>query len=300
MKYKCVAVVMGGRSNEREVSLRSGAAIAAALREKGYDAREIVMDDPRAMRFDSQIEAAYLALHGGEGENGDVQAILDAMKMPYTGSGSAASRLAMDKIATKKVFAQHHIPSAAWEVCAADDAHHATQLGFPLVVKPPREGSSVGVIRVNTAEDLPAAIREAGSFDDRGEVLLEAFVPGREWAVGVLGRRVLPPVEIQAPDGWYDYTAKYDPARGTRYVFPEDAALIARCQAISLQVFDALNCCGLGRVDFRITDAGEPFVLEMNTLPGCTATSLFPKAAARAGMSFPDVCAEVMELAAFG
>ena len=296
MKHKCVAVVMGGLSNEREVSLRSGAAIAAALRAKGYDVRETVMDDPRELRFASEVQAVFLALHGGEGENGGVQALLDAMKMPYTGSGAIASKLAMDKIASKKLFDQHNIPTAAWEVC--DNSAHTTRLGFPLVVKPPREGSSVGVTRVDKPENLADAIRAAAKFDELGEVLLEAYVPGREWAVGVLGRRALPPVEIRAPGGWYDYSAKYDPARGTQYVFPEDAALIARCQKISLNVFDALGCRGLGRVDFRITDAGEPFVLEMNTLPGFTATSLFPKAASRAGIAFEEVCEEIMELAA--
>ena len=312
MKYKCVAVVMGGLSNEREVSLRSGAAIASALREKNVDVREVIMAEPTALRFDSDVQAAFLALHGGEGENGGVQALLDAMKMPYTGSGAKASRLAMDKIASKKLFEQHGIPTAAWEVwnratlgenghscplLKKTDRNVRSPLGFPLVAKPPREGSSVGVIRVDKPEDLADAIHAAAKFDEHGEVLLEAYVPGREWAVGVLGRRALPPVEIRAPGGWYDYTAKYDPARGTQYVFPEDAALITRCQKIALEVFDALGCRGLGRVDFRITDAGEPFVLEMNTLPGFTATSLFPKAAARAGIAFPDVCAEIMELA---
>ncbi|MCL1887472.1 MAG: D-alanine--D-alanine ligase [Kiritimatiellaeota bacterium] len=299
MKHNCVAVVMGGLTNEREVSLRSGAAITKALRETGRDVREVVMGDPRELRFDVDVQAVFLALHGGEGENGGVQKLLDAMGMPYTGSGAEASRLAMDKIASKKIFDTRGIPTAAWEVVCGD-APHVTQLGFPLVVKPPREGSSVGVARVASAEDLPQAIRDAAKFDEHGEVLLEAFVPGREWAVGVLGRRALPPVEIQAHGGWYDYAAKYDPGQGTRYVFPDDAALIARCQKIALDVFDALGCRGLGRVDFRITDADEPFVLEMNTLPGFTATSLFPKAAAQAGISFAEVCAEILELAARG
>jgi D-alanine-D-alanine ligase len=204
----------------------------------------------------------------------------------------------MDKIASKKIFDARGIPTAAWEVC--DSAAHATRLGFPLVVKPPREGSSVGVARVDRPEDLPDVLRATANFDAHGEVLLEAYVPGREWAVGVLDRQVLPPVEIRAADGWYDYDAKYDPARGTRYVFPDEPALVARCQKIALDVFDALGCRGLGRVDFRITDAGEPFVLEMNTLPGFTATSLVPKAAAAAGLSFAEVCGEILELAAFG
>ena len=296
MKYKTVAVVMGGRSNEREVSLRSGAAIATALRAAGHEVREVIMDDPRALRLAPEVSAAFLALHGGDGENGGVQALLDTMKMPYTGSGAKASRLAMDKIASKKMFDANHIPTAAWEVCGK--ASHLPRLSFPLVAKPPREGSSVGVARVNNAAGLPEAIRAAQRFDAAGEVLLETFIPGREWAVGVLGNRVLPPIEIKAPDGWYDYTAKYNTERGTRYIFPEDAALIQRCQHIARAVFDTLGCRGLGRVDFRITDAGDPFVLEMNTLPGFTATSLFPKAAAHAGIPFDTLCAAVMELAA--
>jgi len=310
MKFKNVAVVMGGLTSEREVSLRSGAAIAKALREKNYNVTEIDMAEPSALRFAPEIQAAFLILHGGEGENGGVQKILDAMGMPYTGSGAEASRVSMDKIASKKIFDARGIPTAAWEIrenghscpfnSQADktDKNVRSPLGFPMVVKPPREGSSVGVIRVDKPEDLDEAIRTAAKFDERGEVILEAYIPGREWAVSVLGRRVLPPVEIRAPGGWYDYTAKYDPTRGTQYVFPDDEALIAKCQKIALDVFDALGCRGLGRVDFRITDEGEPFVLEMNTLPGFTATSLFPKAAARAGISFADVCAEIMELAA--
>jgi len=147
---------------------------------------------------------------------------------------------------------------------------------------------------------LPQAIRDTAKFDARGEVLLEAFVPGREWAIGILGREALPPVEIQARGGWYDYAAKYDPSQGTRYFFPDDSPLVARCQKIALDVFDALGCRGLGRVDFRITDTDDPFVLEMNTLPGFTATSLLPKAAARAGISFAEVCAEILELATQG
>jgi len=304
MKFKNVAVVMGGLTSEREVSLRSGAAIAKALREKNYNVTEIDMGEPSALRFAPEIQAAFLILHGGEGENGGVQKILDAMGMPYTGSGAEASRVSMDKIASKKIFDARGIPTAAWKVVgsadfqSARDADGGLEIHPPMVVKQPREGSSVGVIRVDKPEDLEDAIRTAAKFDERGEVILEAYIPGREWAISVLGRRVLPPVEIRAPGGWYDYTAKYDPTRGTQYVFPDDEALIAKCQEIALDVFDALGCRGLGRVDFRITDEGEPFVLEMNTLPGFTATSLFPKAAARAGISFADVCAEIMELAA--
>ncbi|MCL1888814.1 MAG: D-alanine--D-alanine ligase, partial [Kiritimatiellaeota bacterium] len=273
MRHKCVAVVMGGLSNEREVSLRSGAAIAAALRETGRDVREVVMDDPRKLRLDPDVQAVFLALHGGDGENGVAQATLDAVNMPYTGSGAEASRLAMDKIASKKIFGRHNIPTAAWEVICGNAAHMA-RLGFPLVVKPPREGSSVGVARVDGPGDLADAVRAAQRLDERGEALLEAYVPGREWAVGVLGRQTLPPVEIIAPGGWYDYNAKYDSSKGTRYVFPGDAALIARCQKIALDVFDALGCRGLGRGDFRVTDAGGPVVLEVNTLPRFTATPL--------------------------
>jgi len=217
--------------------------------------------------------------------------------MPYTGSGAESSRLSMDKIGSKRLFDARGIPTPAWEMRTVENAERATKLGFPLVVKPPREGSSVGVSLVARVGDLPQAIRETAKLDERGEVLLEAFVPGREWAVGVLGNEALPPIEIQARGGWYDYAAKYDPSQGTRYVFPEDAALVARCQQIALEVFNALGCRGLGRVDFRITDAGEPFVLEMNTLPGFTATSLFPKAAAAAGIPFAEVCAQIMELA---
>jgi len=311
MKFKNVAVVMGGCSNEREVSLRSGAAIAKALRETGRGVSEVDLRDLCELRFDKGVQGVFLALHGGDGENGVVQGLLDAMGMPYTGSGAESSRLCMDKIASKRVFDAKGIPTPKWEVvfvsddavgspCRRGGAQAPCGLrALPLVVKPPREGSSVGIARVDRAEDFAEAARKAGKFDEAGEVLVEAYIPGREWTVSVLGRRALPVVEIAARGDWYDYSAKYDPTSGTRYVFPEESDLTKHCQKIALEVFDALGCRGLGRVDFRITDAGEPFVLEMNTLPGFTATSLLPKAAAAAGMSFAEACAEVMELAAF-
>lgn len=304
MKFKKVAVVMGGVSNEREVSLRSGRAICRALRGEGVDAVEVVMDDMASLKLAPGTEAVWLALHGGAGENGEVQQALDATGMPYTGSGAAASRLAMDKIASKKCFEEHGIPTAPWQVVTpatmAPDTGFAARINLPVVVKPPREGSSVGISCVREAASLPEAVAAAAKLDARGEALVEAYVPGREWAVGVLGGGALPPVEILAADGWYDYDAKYDPSRGTQYVFPEgDAALAARCQALAVDVFHALGCRGFGRVDFRITPEGAPFVLEMNTLPGFTATSLFPKAAARAGMSFGEVCVKILELAAY-
>jgi len=297
---KSVAVLMGGTSSEREVSLRSGAAVAEALGQAGFDVTRVVLDEDRVAPLPDGVEAVFVALHGGYGENGGVQADLDKLRIPYTGPGAAASRVAMDKAATKRVLDAAGIPTAAWELLprGAD----VTRLPLPVVVKPPRDGSSVGISKVSEPSQWPAALRLAREVDPLGEALVEAYVPGREWTVGVVGGEPLPVVEVCAPGGWYGFTEKYTPDM-TRYLFPEsvtDAALAARCQKLAVAVFDALGCRGMGRVDFRVTPEGEPFVLELNAAPGFTETSLLPKAAARAGESFGALCARVLALAAYG
>jgi D-alanine-D-alanine ligase len=297
---KRVAVLMGGTSNEREVSLRSGAAVVAGLREAGFDAVPVVLEAERVDALPEGAEAVFLALHGGYGENGGVQADLDRLGVPYTGPGAAASRIAMDKIATKRVLERAGVPTPAYEVLPRGSDR--TALPLPVVVKPPRDGSSVGISKVAEPSQWAEALRAARAVDAQGEVLVEAYVPGREWTVGVLGGEALPVVEIRAPNGWYGFQEKYTQGV-TQYAFPdspEDAPLAAECQRLALLAFQAVGCRGVSRVDFRVSPEGRPYALEINTIPGFTATSLLPKAAARAGLSFSVLCARLLATAACG
>lgn len=297
---KRVAVVMGGTSNEREVSLRSGAAVVEGLLEAGFDAVPVVLEEDRIEALPEGVEAVFLALHGGYGENGGAQADLDRLGVPYTGPGAAASRITIDKIATKRVLEAAGVPTAPFEVLPR--GAERTSLALPVVVKPPRDGSSVGISKVTEPGQWAAALKAAREIDAQGEVLVEAYIPGREWTVGVVGGEALPVVEILAPDGWYGFTEKYTKGL-TRYVFPEgaeDAPLVASCQVLALLAFEAAGCRGVSRVDFRVTPDGKPYVLEINTIPGFTATSLLPKAAAKKGIAFSALCALLLEHAACG
>ncbi len=297
---KRVAVVMGGTSSEREVSLRSGAAAIEGLKEAGFDVVPVILDENSIEALPVGVEAVFLTLHGGYGENGGVQADLDKLGIPYTGPGAAASRITIDKIATKRILEKAGVPTAPFDVLPR--GQNVTTLPLPVVVKPPCDGSSVGISKVTEAGQWDAALKAAREVDPKGEVLVEAFIPGREWTVGVVGDEALPVVEIQAPDGWYGYAEKYTKGM-TRYVFPEskeDAPLVAQCQIFALLAFKAVGCRGMSRIDFRVTPEGRPYVLEINTIPGFTATSLLPKAAAKAGMSFSALCAKLLKLAACG
>jgi len=295
---KRVAVLMGGTSSEREVSLRSGAAVVEGLKEAGFDAVPVVLDKNVVERLPDGTDAVFIALHGGYGENGGVQADLDRLGVPYTGPGAAASRITIDKIATKRVLEAAGVPTAPYEVLERGDDR--LTLPLPVVVKPPRDGSSVGISKVAEPGQWPEALKAARAADPKGEVLVEAFIPGREWTVGVIGGEALPVVEIRAPNGWYGYTEKY--TKGvTQYVFPEsaeDAPLVAQCQVLALLAFQATGCRGVSRIDFRVTPDGKPYVLEINTVPGFTATSLLPKAAAKKGLSFSALCVRLLEHAA--
>ena len=294
-RFDRVAVMMGGISSEREVSLHSGNAVLAALREAGYRAIPMVLDKASIEGLPRDVEAVFLALHGAYGEDGGGQADLDRAGFPYTGSGSLASRLAMDKVASKRLLENAGIPTPAYEVLSPERA--TTTLALPLVVKPPRDGSSLGVKRVRDPSEWAPALAAARAIDP--EVLVERYIPGSEWTVGIVGAEILPVVEIRARDDWYDYDAKYVD-HDTQYLFPGDAAdreLVAHCRRLAWDTFEVLGGRGLGRVDFRIAPDGRPYVLELNTIPGFTDTSLVPKAAARAGLSFSALCARILEYA---
>lgn len=290
--FRKIAVLMGGPSSEREVSLRSGAAIANGLRQRGYDVAEV---DIRGHELDLPpgIDAAFIALHGEFGEDGEIQSILKNRGIPYTGSGVDSSRLAFDKVGSKKVFIRQGIPTPDYEVL-----HHGgkRQLKLPVVVKPVRQGSSIGLHRVFAESEWAAAIDDALKFDR--DVLVEQYIEGRELTVGVVGGQVLPVVEIRAPGGFYDYVAKYTKGK-TEYLVPAPitAEQAKECQSLGLRTFEALGCRGMGRVDIRMTPEGRCYVLELNSIPGFTETSLLPKAARAAGIEFPELCDRILRLA---
>lgn len=291
---KRVAVVMGGTSHEAEISLLSGAAVANALREAGYAVTEARLTKDSVDEVPREVDAVFIALHGGYGEGGGIQRDLDALGIPYTGPGARTSALCMDKIATKAVLKEAGIPTPQGLVLTADAAAQPCPLPLPAVVKPPRDGSSVGLSKVVAAHQWAEAVRLACAQDAQGEALAEVYIPGREWAVGVVHGEALPVLEIQAPGGWYDFHAKYA-AGVSRHVFPEPNELTDQVQRLAEDAYTATGCRGAVRVDFRVTAEGRPYVLELNTVPGCTATSLLPEAAARAGIPFPQLCAELIE-----
>lgn len=295
MRFKNVAVMMGGPSAEREVSLCSGAAVARGLREAGYIVTEKVLGR-EGLSVPGGVEAVFIALHGEFGEDGKIQAALDLLNVPYTGSGALASQAAFDKTISKRVFVDGGVRTPDYEVLCDGGI---CLLDPPVVVKPACQGSTIGVHRVMDDREWDDAVRDARRYGP--DVIVERFVSGRELTVGIVDEETLPVVEIVAPDGWYSYEAKYTKGE-TRYLAPApiDEALARECRDLALMAFRALNCRGFGRVDLRCDAAGRPYVLELNSIPGFTETSLLPKAAAVAGMTFPELCARIMELARVG
>jgi D-alanine-D-alanine ligase len=296
MRYARVTVLCGGWSSEREVSLRSGAAVARGLEALGCAVHRLDVRAP-GLALPPDTDAVFVALHGRYGEDGGVQRELEALGVPYTGSGPDSCRRAFDKALTREACRAAGLPVPEGRVLA--EPTPASPLPLPVVVKPTREGSSVGCHRVFDADAWSGAVRDALAC--HGEALVEAFVPGRELTVGVVGDTVLPVVEICAPDGYYDFAAKYTAGR-TRYLCPaplEDGAAAALA-ILAAEVFRALDADGFARVDFRLTPEGAPFILELNSVPGFTETSLLPKAAAAAGLPFPELCGRILDRARTG
>lgn len=291
-KYRKVVVLKGGISSEREVSLRSGSAIAQGLRDDGYDVTEIDVES-REFIIPEGIEAAFVALHGTFGEDGEIQQQLEALKVPYTGSGPESCHVAFDKELTRHRLEAFGIPVPAGEILT--EASIRT-IPVPLVVKPPREGSSVGCHLVFEESQWADAFADAVGYS--GRALVEEYIPGRELTVGVVAGQVLPVVEIKTASEWYDFDAKYVTG-DTQYVVPAELPpeKASELQAIALKTFEALGARGFGRVDFRLSPEGRPYVLELNSIPGFTATSLLPKAAQAVGIEFPELCGRIMELA---
>ena len=287
MSFKKICVLMGGTSNERDVSLVSGKNVVDALVSLNkYDVIPVVLDRD-SVEDVPDCDACFLALHGGWGESGGVQAALDKRKIPYTGPGAKASQIAMDKVKTKMVLEMKGVPTAKWTL--ASPGTEASPLPLPVVVKPPCDGSSVGISKVRAADEWKPALDAAlAAQGGKGEVMVEAFIEGREMTVAVIDGAPLPVIEICAKGGWYGYDEKYN-SDETRYPFPDDPFL-PLVQQIAVDAYRACGCRGVTRVDFRIDAKNRPFVLELNTLPGMTGHSLVPKAAQQAGIPFPELC----------
>jgi D-alanine-D-alanine ligase len=293
-----VAVVMGGNSAEREVSLRSGAGVLNALRAKGIDAHPVdgipaLLDALRAGHY----ARVFNILHGRGGEDGVLQGALEALGVPYTGSGVLGSALGMDKIRTKQVWQTLGLPTAKYAVIDALHPRSAQsivdELGLPLIVKPSHEGSTVGIARAFTLAELEVGIEAARRHD--GDILVEQFVEGDELTVSILDRQVLPSIRIVPAKGFYDYAAKYVTG-DTQYLCPgADGASEAEMQRLALIAFDAIGCSGWGRIDYMRDRSGRPFLLEVNTAPGMTERSLVPKAAAQVGIDYPTLCWRILE-----
>jgi D-alanine-D-alanine ligase len=297
-KKKKIGVMMGGLSREREISLRTGKAIQRALNEKGYQALAIdVGQEIAETLLKEKIDIAFIALHGRFGEDGTIQGMLELMRIPYTGSGVLASALALHKIMAKKLFLCENIPTPAYEVFRREEIQknplRTASLPLPLVVKPAREGSTIGVSIVRKEQEWVPALREAEKYDE--EILVEEFLKGKEITVGILEDIPLPIIEIAPKSGFYDYHSKYTKGE-TEYIIP---ARIPRekylyAQEISLKAFQVLGCSGCARVDLMADEDGNPFVIDVNTMPGMTETSLLPKAAGYAGISFEDLVERIL------
>ncbi len=299
LRHKRVGVLMGGLSVEREVSLRTGAAVASALKSLGYQVVEVdAQRDLAARLVQERLDLAFIALHGRYGEDGTVQGLLESMFIPYTGSGVLASSVGMEKVFAKQIFAAHGIPTprdvAFRDGKTACAAAAKLPFEFPVVIKPSREGSSVGVHICRTPEQFQQAALDASRY--AGLVMVEQYIKGREVQGAVLDDEALGAIEIIPAREFYDYQAKYVPESGTRYVFPAPLPekQYARVNQVCLEAHRALGCSGATRSDVIVSPDGEVFLLELNTLPGMTATSLLPKIAAGRGMDFPTLCERLL------
>jgi D-alanine-D-alanine ligase len=292
-----VAVLMGGRSAEREISLMSGEAVLNALTKQGINAHKVDVDSTISEQLIAgQYDRAFIVLHGRGGEDGEIQAVLQSLAIPYTGSNITGAVLSMNKMISKQVWLQQALPTAGFEQVSADsDAHQiVARLGLPLMVKPVNEGSSIGMSKVNSIDDLAAAITLATKYDS--EVIVEQWISGQEFTVGVLNQVALPVIELKTPHEFYDFNAKYQ-ADTTEYICPSSLSDQdeMECKQLAEKAFKALRMEGWGRVDFMRDNAGQFYLLEVNSVPGMTDHSLVPMAAKQAGYSFQELVWRVLE-----
>jgi D-alanine-D-alanine ligase len=297
---KKIAVLMGGPGSEREVSLATGRGVSKALRSLGVEVVDIDVRD-KDFELPSDVDLAFLTIHGTFGEDGQLQRILESRGVAYTGEGVEASETAFDKIRTKQKFQEHRVATPLWEVI-----HPGQRPTFPLpiVVKAPRQGSTVGVVIVKNEGEIEPAISEAGKYGR--ELLIEKFVSGRELTIGILGDQALPILEIIPKGGFYDFNNKYpflnpQAGGGAEHVCPAkiDAAKTKEIQELALRAFRAAGLQVYARVDAILSEDGQPFILEINNIPGMTEASLLPEAAAAAGISYVDLCARIIDLSRF-
>ncbi|MDD2337966.1 MAG: D-alanine--D-alanine ligase [Geobacteraceae bacterium] len=296
LKAKKIGVLYGGLSAERDVSLKSGTAVCESLLSLGYDAQAIDVDRTLARKLaDAGVEVAFVALHGRYGEDGAVQGLLEMMGIPYTGSGVLASALAMNKIFAKAAFQSAGLLVAPYRVLRKGERFDVATLAFsfPVVVKPSQEGSSVGVSIVKSPEGIPAAIELAFRYDS--EILVEQFIAAREIQVGILGDQALGAIEIVPHNEFYDFEAKYTPGMA-EHIFPAPLpdALYRKALQVGVLAHRAVGCCDYSRVDLLVTPTEECYILEVNTLPGMTALSLFPEIAGGVGISFGDLLERIL------
>jgi D-alanine-D-alanine ligase len=331
-----ITVLTGGTSSERDVALASAVQVVAALRSRGHDVavvdtargyippgdeaslmrgtvglvppsidelhaleRGLLLSGLGNLAVVRDADVLFLALHGGRGEDGTIQTLLEMVGVPYTGSGRLGSAMAMDKDISKRLFRMAGVPTAEWVMAPMDRARVERDFGWPVVVKPSKQGSTVGLTVVKEPGEYPAAVELAARYDD--EVMIERFVPGRELTVGVLEGKALAVGEIIPRHEIFDYECKYTPGM-SQEIFPADlsASLASECGRLALLAHECLKLGGYSRVDFRLTAAGELFCLEVNTLPGMTATSLLPQAARAMGIEFPDLCDRICRTARLG
>jgi D-alanine-D-alanine ligase len=303
-----IGVLMGGRSSEREISLKTGQAVHQALLRRGYDAVAIDVNDRLHQNLKEQgVGIVFLSLHGPGGEDGTVQGFLETIGIPYTGSGVRASAVGMHKAMAKTVLAAHGIPVPTGTVVREQDRASLAKVlreikrELPIVVKPVSQGSTIGVTVVRRANQWKEALALAHRYDS--EAMVESYIPGHEAAVSILGTalegpNVLPPIEIVAPEGFYDFAAKYQKGK-TRYLCPAPfpPKVLKRIGELAGRTYEVLGCEGAARVDFRITPRGRPYVLEINTVPGMTETSLLPMAAAQVGIGYDNLVERILQSA---
>jgi D-alanine-D-alanine ligase len=294
---KKIAVLMGGPGSERDVSLATGRGVSKALRSLGAEVVEVDVHDEN-FALPKDVDLAFITIHGTFGEDGQLQEILEKRGVVYTGDGVEASRAAFDKILSKEKFREHGVVTPEWEVI---EVGQRPTISVPLVVKPARQGSTVGVVIVKDASELDSAMTEAAKYDRK--LLIEKFVSGRELTIGILGDQALPILEIIPKGGFYDFNNKYpflnpQAGGGAEHVCPAriDSNKTKQVQKQALHAFRALGLVVYGRVDVLLPDSGNPSVLEVNTIPGMTEASLLPEAAAAAGINYVDLCARIIAL----
>ena len=304
---KNIAVLMGGISPERKISLQSGKAVSNALEKADNHVIKIVVNDDLVSELDNyKIDVAFVALHGRFGEDGGIQEVLESKDIPYTGSGVSASRLTMDKVKSKDIFKKNNIPTPDYSAVSTTQSmseivKSVKKLKLPVVTKPVSNGSSIGISIIREYDELPEGIKHTGPYNT--EVLIEKYIEGRELTVSTLDDKALPVIEIKTSTGFYDYDAKYK-SKNTQYIILESAeessectlshAVYDRVQELAIRAHNSLGCCTFSRVDMILGNDGEIYILEVNTIPGFTERSLLPKAAAAANTSFTELCSIIV------